>query len=246
MSVRCSVWGEKVTKAYPQKVVFEDASWEFRSRLTLLLAPNGSGKTTLLKLSLGLAKPQRGSAGTCVNRAKELSFLMNFGDPPGWVKVENFLRYILGLRGMKFSREEVTTAIKEVGLDVSYMGRKLGNLSTGELKRVLIASTIVGNPEVVIIDEPFSGLDPHGRLLISKIINEISRDKKVLVATHLVSMLKADEVYTIINRKVQGPLPPMERPKAIAIYDLKAGVIKRLSIEEIVSLNQPFVILDSV
>jgi len=240
------VWGENVTKVYPQKVVFEDASWEFKGRLALLLAPNGSGKTTLLKLSLSLAKPQRGSAGTCVNRARELSFLMDFGNPPGWVRVENFLRYILGLRGMKFSREEATTAIREVGLDASYMGRKLGSLSTGELKRVLIASTIVGNPEVVIIDEPFSGLDPHGRLLISKLINEISRDRMVLVATHLVSLLEADEVYTIIDRKVQGPLPPLERPKTIAIYDLKAGVIKRLSIEEIINLDQPFVVLDSV
>lgn len=246
MSVRCSVWGYEVTKIYPQKIVFKDASWEFKSKLTLLLAPNGSGKTTLLKLSLGLAKPQKGSAGTCVNRTKELSFLMDFGDPPGWVRVENFFRYILGLRGLKFSRNEVIKAIEEVGLEASYMERKLGNLSTGELKRVLIASTLVGNPEVVIIDEPFSGLDPHGRLLISMLINEISKDRKVLVATHLVSLLEADEVYTIINRKVQGPLPPMERPKAIAIYDLKAGEIKRLSVEEIVNLNQPFVILDSV
>ena len=246
MSGGCSVWGERVSKAYPGRVVFEDASWEFKGRLTLLLAPNGSGKTTLLKLSLGLAKPQRGAAGACVASPRELSFLIDYGGPPGWVLVENYLRYIVALRGVRFSREEALAALERVGLGRGYLGRKLGTLSTGELRRVLIASTLMGNPEIVVLDEPFSGLDPHGRLLISMLINEVSRERRVLVATHLVSLLEADEVYTIIDRKVRGPLPPPERPEAVTIYDLEAGEVRRLPVEEVLGSGRSFVILDSV
>jgi len=223
LSGECSLWGEDVSKSYGPTRVLEDASWVFRGNMTLLLAPNGAGKTTLLKLSLGLARPDRGRAGVCVDKSREMSFFIDVGEPPSWASVESYIRYSVKLRGLPYSRDEAIQTLREVGLPGNYLGKKIGGLSTGELKRVIIASLLVGDPEILVVDEPFSGLDPAGRLRISLLLNGLSRQRKVVATTHILSLLEGDEVYTIREGRVEGPLPPPPLPEKIHVYNLDTG-----------------------
>ena len=205
---------DHVTKKYQNFTALKDIDLELDYGLYGLLAPNGAGKTTLMKMMATLLYPTEGSIlweGREIQKLddryrEKLGVLpQDFGYsreyPP-----ERYLRYIGILKGLKKEqlKKEVPQLIDRVGLSEAAK-KKMKKFSGGMIQRVGIAQALLGNPEILILDEPTAGLDPKERVRFRKILTSLSRDKIVIISTHIVSdvefianhiiMLKDKQVY---------------------------------------------------
>ena len=186
------------------------------------LGSNGAGKSTTLKMVLGLSHPDQGSIrifGKTMNAANRLSILRQTGslieNPGGYghlTGLEN-MQVIQKLKGVK--EEEIGPALKTVRL-YEQRDKKLRNYSLGMKQRLGIAMAILGNPKLLILDEPTNGLDPAGiqemRQLICSLPKE--RDMTVIISSHLLSEVEqmADQVGIIHHGRMlyQGALADLE------------------------------------
>lgn len=187
---------EHVTKQYGNFTALEDISLTFTPGVYGLLAPNGAGKTTLIKMLTTLLFPTRGQIlwnGEDILALGEayrgvLGYLpQEFGYYPGYTP-RQFLRYAAALQ--RIPRKEVDRRIEElldtVGLS-NDAGRKLRQFSGGMLQRVGIAAAMLGDPELLILDEPTAGLDPRERVRFRELIAQWGKENIVLLSTHIVS-----------------------------------------------------------
>lgn len=187
---------EHVTKQYGNFTALEDISLTFTPGVYGLLAPNGAGKTTLIKMLTTLLFPTRGQIlwnGEDILALGEayrgvLGYLpQEFGYYPGYTP-RQFLRYAAALQ--RIPRKEVDRRIEElldtVGLS-NDAGRKLRQFSGGMLQRVGIAAAMLGDPELLILDEPTAGLDPRERVRFRNLIHSFAQERIVILSTHIVS-----------------------------------------------------------
>ena len=186
------------------------------------LGPNGAGKSTTLKMILGLVHPSQGSIklfGKVMNSANRLSILRQTGslieNPGGYghlTGLEN-MQIIQKLKGV--NEAEIASALKTVRL-YDQRDKKLSNYSLGMKQRLGIAMAILGNPKLLILDEPTNGLDPAGiqemRQLICSLPKE--RNKTVIIYSHHLSEIEqmADQVGIIHHGHMlyQGTLANLE------------------------------------
>ncbi len=154
-----------------------------------LIGPNGAGKTTLLKLIVGIIKPDSGEIylfGEKISKSakKRLGFLP---ENPSFFKnisAEEFLSLSLKLTGKDNIKETIEKTLSLVGL-YSERKEKIKNYSKGMRQRFGIAQAIVHDPEILILDEPFSGLDPLAKSKLKEIIIELHKRKKtILLSSH--------------------------------------------------------------
>lgn len=179
--------------------------------VTALLGPNGAGKSTTVGVLAGLIEPEAGHAvvlggrpGRAEARRRINVMVQDDGLPSGAYAVE-LVRHVARLRGAP----ETASAIASTwGLD--QLGRTtMRRLSGGERRRVSLACALVGDPEMVILDEPTAGLDPRGRTLVWEAIDALrARGRTVLLCTHLLDEAEAlaDDIAIIVNGRcaVQG------------------------------------------
>lgn len=194
--------------------VIEDVSFSVpENSMTMLIGPNGSGKTTLLKLMLGLLEPSRGDVeiygqsprdnrGIIGYVPQKLSFDHTFP-----ITVEEFLQF--SNRGSKDGIFEMLESLDIKNLLFS----RIGELSGGQLQRVLIARSLLGKPKILFLDEPVSGIDVGGEQNFYELIKEIQEQHKVTVVmvsheVHLVAKM-ADQVICI-NKKMLCSGEPSE------------------------------------
>ena len=203
-----------VTKKYQNFTALKDINLELHPGIYGLLAPNGAGKTTLMKLLVTLLFPTEGAIlweGREIQKLDEayrekIGFLpQKFGDYRDYTP-ERYLEYIGILKGIdrKILQREIPHLLDTVGL-AEVSKRKMKKFSGGMIQRVGIAQALLGNPEILILDEPTAGLDPKERVRFRKILSSLSRDKIVMISTHIVSdvefianhiiMLKEKQVY---------------------------------------------------
>jgi ABC-2 type transport system ATP-binding protein len=183
--------------------------------VTGFLGPNGAGKTTTLRMLLGLVRPDSGQAtiwgnryaGLGVRRRKVGVVLEASGFHPGRT-VRDHLRVRCAATGIAFSR---AGAVLEVtGLD-GLAGRRAAALSLGERQRLGLAAALLGNPEVLILDEPGNGLDPAGVAWLRGLLRQLaSEGRTVLVSSHLLAEVAqtADQVIVIDHGRLSwsGPV----------------------------------------
>lgn len=195
------------TIAYQQRVALEDISLEIhQGEFVGIIGPNGSGKTTLLKSILGLIRPSRGSVQIfdcachklrCHHKAR-IGYIPQKGqiDPNFPVTVMETVmmgRYSsLGLlkRPADRDREIVLNALREVEME-GYTEAPLGHLSGGQQQRVLIARALVQQPEVLLMDEPTTGIDTPTQHSMIKLISDLHKglNLTVLLVTHDINMI---------------------------------------------------------
>ncbi|MGK5444853.1 ABC transporter ATP-binding protein [Micromonospora sp. URMC 105] len=199
--------GKQLSQGYGRHTVFRGLDIDVRPGVTGLLGPNGAGKTTLLR-TLATVQPPRDGRLTIDGREvrseaeartarRQIGFLpQRFGFEPG-MRVRDFVRYGAWLRGLPPDgwAPAATTALGHVGL-TDEAAKKMGRLSGGMRQRAAIAWAIVGQPRVVLLDEPTVGLDPQQRLRFRDIIAGLT-DTTVLLSTHLI-----DDVDAICDRVV--------------------------------------------
>ncbi len=202
-----------LTKVYREGAppALDDLSLRIRSGTFGLLGPNGAGKTTLIKI---LSTQMKASAGAVVidglridvERAQvrdRLGYLpQHFGAYPKLTAFE-FLDYmgrLADLHPRKKRREAVEQALEAVGL-ASVRDRRTGTFSGGMTRRLGIAQAILSDPPFLIVDEPTTGLDPEERIRFRKILGRLSRDRTILISTHIVGDISSTcEEIALLDR----------------------------------------------
>ncbi|MDO4721010.1 MAG: ABC transporter ATP-binding protein [Peptostreptococcaceae bacterium] len=187
---------ENVTKCFGTFTALEDISIRFSPGIYGLLAPNGAGKTTLMKMLATLLFPTRGQIlweGEEILSLGEdyrgvLGYLpQSFGCYPGST-ARGFLSYAAALQ--KIPKSQVSDRVDEllalVGLS-EQAEKKLRQFSGGMLQRVGIATAMIHDPKLLILDEPTAGLDPKERVRFRNLIHSLSKDRIVILSTHIVS-----------------------------------------------------------
>ncbi|HCR18804.1 MAG TPA: multidrug ABC transporter ATP-binding protein [Candidatus Latescibacteria bacterium] len=188
----------ELTKAYRKgsQPALSDLNLEITHGTFGLLGPNGAGKTTLIKILSTQMTPTAGKVtidgwDLQEHRAEVRSRLgylpQHFGAYPKLTAIE-FLDYVARLSGLHESRERlerVTGSLDSVGL-YDDRNRRTGTFSGGMMRRLGIAQAILADPEFLIVDEPTVGLDPEERIRFRSILGRLSRDRAILISTHIV------------------------------------------------------------
>jgi len=154
-----------------------------------LLGPNGAGKTTTVKVALGLMRPTSGIVELGVPGAAHVGYLPENPYFYDYLSGREFLSFCARLFGLDASlrRERVEVLLRDVGLEKA-ADMHLRKYSKGMLQRVGIAQALINDPELVLLDEPMTGLDPVGRVEVKRIIEDLhERGKTVLFNSHILS-----------------------------------------------------------
>jgi ABC-2 type transport system ATP-binding protein len=194
-----------LTKRYGDRNVVNDLTFQVKpGAVTGFLGPNGSGKTTTARVILGLTEPNTGTATIGGRRYRDLSHpLREIGaliDPsgvnPSRTAVEH-LRWLAAANRLLFRRAEEVLGL--VGLDAA-AGRKVGGFSLGMRQRLGIAAALIGDPPVLLLDEPIHGLDPEGVCWIRRLTQGLAAEgRTVFISSHLMSemALTATELVVV-------------------------------------------------
>ncbi len=199
-----------VVKIFNRKTrALDNASFTIpKGVLAGLLGPNGAGKTTSFKLILGLIKRNSGEIKVFGFDPweKELEVRIRSGylpeKPvyPGGVRVWKFLEHIARLRGV--SRRDVVRIAKTTGI-YNLLDKPIKTLSRGYLQRLGIAQALIGDPELLLLDEPTANLDPLARVEILNLIKVLQKDlgATVIIATHILPELEPIVNYVVFIKK---------------------------------------------
>ncbi len=193
---------DALSKTYDDVHAVVEVSLEVGPGETLgLIGPNGAGKTTLLRMLATLAKPDEGAieiAGFDAGREpmairKRLGFMpAEFGLPRD-LNMREYMRYFACLAGL--SKRDRDGAIDQALELTDLQGRDdvvVGGLSTGNKQRLLLAKTLIHDPDVLILDEPSSGLDPRARVEVREILQELAGlGKTIVVSSHILKDLES-------------------------------------------------------
>lgn len=195
---------EHLTKKYGERYAVNDLNFEVqRGEIVGFLGPNGAGKSTTMNILTGYLSSTSGKAmidGMDILEhplavKKKIGYLPEF--PPLYLEmtVREYLSFVFDLKKCTLNRREHLEEIARVVKLDDTMDRMIKNLSKGYRQRVGIAGAIVGNPEVIIFDEPTNGLDPKQIIDIRNLIRELGREHTIILSTHILS-----EVKTICDR----------------------------------------------
>ncbi|MEE6257693.1 ABC transporter ATP-binding protein [Plantactinospora sonchi] len=207
---------DRVSKARGRTQILSDITFEARpGRVTGFLGPNGAGKTSTLRILLGLDRAQSGTALVCGRPYRQLKRpLTTVGallDGSGAHRARTaraHLRWMATSNGLPGSRvEEVLAAVGLTG----EAGKRAGRFSLGMSRRLGLAAALLGDPEVLILDEPVNGLDPAGiRWMREFLRSSAEQGRTVLLSSHLMGELgeTADDVIVIDKGRIvtQGSL----------------------------------------
>ena len=196
---------ENLTKKYGQKVALRSFCYGFTPGIYGILGANGAGKTTLMNLITDNVKRDEGSilwdGKDILKLGKEFRKLLGYmPQEQGMYRdfsARAFLRYMAEVKQLprKQAKQQIEDLLELVNLkDVAH--KKLGGYSGGMRQRVLLCQALLGDPKVLILDEPTAGLDPRERLRLRNYIAEFAKDRIVFITTHIVSDIEtiADDV----------------------------------------------------
>lgn len=204
---------EGITKQYGKKMALNGFSSTMTPGIYGILGPNGAGKSTLMQILTGNLNATSGTIFWDGQDIKELgdAFFEKIGYVPQVLAVypdftaNQYLSYIGALKGM--SKTEVKESCQKILEWVELQDvadKKVRTFSEGMKRRLLLGQGILGNPKILILDEPTAGLDPGQRIAVRNLIAEIAKDKIVILATHIVADIEtvAKEVILLGNGKI--------------------------------------------
>lgn len=201
-----------LNKSFGKTKVLKDFSFDFDRGIFGLLGANGAGKTTLLRCITQLYNTPRDTIlfqGECVRHNRD--YLANIGYLPqkfGLFKdltVTEMMRLFASLKNLdvKSLQPQIDECIELVNLGDCRRARA-GALSGGMIRRLGIAQALLGDPDILIFDEPTAGLDPEERLRFKNILSQISKNKVVIISTHIVEDVEAVCDHIVIIKEGQA------------------------------------------
>ncbi len=211
-----------LTKKYGEKVALRNFSYDFSPGIYGILGANGAGKSTLMNLITDNVKRTEGEIlweGQDILKLGR-SFRALLGYMPQQQGMYNdfsaraFLRYMAGVKELprKQSWAQIEELLEVVSLkDVAH--KKLGGFSGGMRQRVLLAQALLGEPKILILDEPTAGLDPKERLRLRQYIADLAQDRIVFLTTHIVSDIES--IATDVLLMKNGALVKHGTPEAL-------------------------------
>jgi ABC-type multidrug transport system ATPase subunit len=202
-----------VVKTYNRVDAIRGIDMRVGPGITALLGPNGAGKSTLMRIIATVARPSRGTVrwdGVDVVAdprplRRVLGYLPQDAGVYPQLDAREFLEYIGALKGLKGRalRRQIDDLLEELDLE-PVAHRHLATLSGGNRQRVAIAQALLGDPQLLVVDEPSVGLDPEQRIRLRDLLRTLARDRIILLSTHIVSDIEttADRVIIVAAGQV--------------------------------------------
>lgn len=210
---------EHLSKTYGTVQALKDITYTFKPGIYGILGANGAGKSTMINLITDNVSRDKGSNGGTIKYDGEdiLKLGKKFRGIIGYMPQQQgfyedfspkaFLRYMAEIKGVKGRNEKGQTVKEQIDellevvnlTGVAY--KKIGGFSGGMRQRVLLAQALLGDPDILILDEPTAGLDPKERIAIRNYIAQLSRNKIILFATHVVSDIECIADYVLLLKK---------------------------------------------
>ena len=214
---------KNLSKIYGSKRAVDDISFTVDAgEVVGLLGPNGAGKTTTMNMITGFTAPSSGTAeigGTDiwkdpVTAKKKLGYLPE--QPPVYpeMTVGEYLRFVAELKGV--DKKQVEAAAKEAGV-LAVINRRIGNLSKGYIQRTGLAAALLGDAELLILDEPTVGLDPNQLIEMRSLIKRLGKNRAVILSSHILSEISAvcSRVMIINNGRIVADRPVEKNDKEL-------------------------------
>lgn len=217
-----SIKVQNITKIYGKQKALDEVSFEINSgEIVGFLGPNGAGKSTMMKIMTGFIPPNSGNVfineKSILEDSLEVRKIVGYLPEHNPLYLEMFVKeYLQFMAAIHLPKKEVKERVKEIieltGLTIE-QNKKLASLSKGYRQRAGLAQALIHDPEVLILDEPTTGLDPNQIVEIRNLIAEIGKQKTVMLSTHIMQEVEAicDRVI-IINK---GKVVADERPDTI-------------------------------
>ncbi|WP_019038147.1 gliding motility-associated ABC transporter ATP-binding subunit GldA [Psychroflexus tropicus] len=202
-----SIEVNSISKSYQQQEVLKNINFKInKGEVVGLLGPNGAGKSTLMKILTGFISPTAGQAS--VNDLKLKTAKTDIQKQIGYlpehnpIYLEMYIKEYLNFHAKLFNspKERIQKVIQQTKLEKE-IGKRIYQLSKGYRQRVGLAAALLHDPDILILDEPTTGLDPNQLIEIRELIKSISKDKTILLSTHIMQEVEAicDRVI-IINK----------------------------------------------
>ncbi len=194
-----------VTKSYDKQQALADVSFTLnKGEIVGFLGPNGAGKSTLMKIITCYLQQDSGKVQVCNLDIQEqdlqvkakIGYLPEHNPLYTDMYVKEYLSFVGGIYKVENLNNRIAEIIIQIGL-IPEQSKKIGELSKGYRQRVGLAAALLHNPEVLILDEPTTGLDPNQLVEIRNLIKEVGKDKTVLLSTHIMQ-----EVDKMCNRVI--------------------------------------------
>ncbi|MBL0199664.1 MAG: gliding motility-associated ABC transporter ATP-binding subunit GldA [Chitinophagaceae bacterium] len=207
-----SITVNHLSKIYGAQKAVDDISFTVnKGEIVGFLGPNGAGKSTTMKIITGYLTASTGSATVCGipvtensnETKKKIGYLPEANPLYFDMFVREYLDFVTNIHTVKNKKEKIEEVIKTVGLTVE-ANKKIGQLSKGYKQRVGLAAALIHDPEVLILDEPTTGLDPNQIIEIRELIKKLGADKTVLFSSHILQEVQAicDRVIIINKGKI--------------------------------------------
>lgn len=207
-----SIKVNQVTKLYGKQKALDQVSFEIKSgEIVGFLGPNGAGKSTMMKIITGYIPQTEGEVfvndvkidAEAIEIRKQIGYLPEHNPLYLDMYVREYLLFIAGIYNIKDQKQRIEEIIQLTGLKKE-SSKKISDLSKGYRQRAGIAQALIHNPSVLILDEPTSGLDPNQILEIRDLILSISKEKTILLSTHIMQEVEAicDKIIIIDNGKI--------------------------------------------
>lgn len=197
---------DHIHKSFGKQQVLKDISLEIPSGQVLgLLGPNGAGKSTLMKILIGLWKPDAGS----VEAPSNIGYLPENNPLYEDMYVVEYLLFMARITmrdaSAKEQKERVENLIERVGLTPE-RHKHIRALSKGYRQRVGLAQALIGDPDLLILDEPTTGLDPNQLVDIRNLIRQVGKDRTVILSTHIMQEVRemCDRVVMLSQGVIQA------------------------------------------
>lgn len=207
-----SVSVQSLSKVYGTQKAVDNISFSLqKGEIVGFLGPNGAGKSTTMKMITGYLQPDAGTATVCgidvVQNAlavkKKIGYLPESNPLYYDMYVKEYLAFIAGVHQLPQAKQRIAEVIALTGLQVE-QHKKLGQLSKGYKQRAGLAAALIHQPEVLILDEPTTGLDPNQIQEIRQVIKAQGADKTVLFSSHILQEVQAicDRIIIINKGKI--------------------------------------------
>jgi ABC-2 type transport system ATP-binding protein len=207
-----SIAVHQLSKTYGTQKAVDQISFEAKpGEIVGFLGPNGAGKSSTMKMITGYLQADGGSIlvggkevkPTDIESKKKIGYLPELNPLYGEMYVREYLGFIAGLHKVPEKKKAVEEAIALTGLTPE-AHKQIHQLSKGYKQRVGLAAAIIHNPEVLILDEPTTGLDPNQIIEIRNLIKSLGKDKTILFSTHILQEVEAicDRVMIIHKGKI--------------------------------------------
>jgi ABC-2 type transport system ATP-binding protein len=192
---------EHLVKSYRELKAVDDVSFQVQSGEILgFLGPNGAGKTTTMRILTGVLPPTSGKAKVCgfdvfenpIEVKKRIGYLPE--NPPVYTDMtaSSYLRFVASIKGVpRKQRESEVERVAHKTSCMQFLHRVIGNLSKGQRQRVGLAQALLGDPEVLILDEPTVGLDPAQIIEVRELIKSLAGKHTIVLSTHILPEVTA-------------------------------------------------------